>query len=243
MAALSPLPPPPTRRALFALAGAILVQLTSTRLAVAWLVDDGSGDGMAAAEPVSFLLAFLVVPALLTLAWIWFATVWAEPAGWRGIGFVGRPADSLSLGVATGGGTVVLSIAIVAMLAPLLGEPRGPPLPVPLDEALGQPGFVVLFAFAAIVVAPLTEEVLFRGVLYGWLRQHLSWRLAALLAALVHALLHGDPAAMPALTAVFFVYAWSYERRGSLWTPLIAHATHNAIILVLSVTATQGASG
>ncbi len=233
----------PPRQALFALSGAILVQLTSTRLAVAWLVDDGTGDGIADAAPVSFLLAFLIVPALLTLAWIWFATVWAEPDGWRGIGFVGRPGEGLSLGVATGGGTVVLSIAIVAMLAPLLGEPRGPPLPVPLDEALGQPGFVVLFAFAAVVVAPLTEEVLVRGVLYGWLRQRLSWRPAALLAAMAHALLHGDPAALPALTAVFFVYAWSYERRGSLWTPLIAHATHNAIILVLTVTATAGALG
>lgn len=236
MAGLTTPPGLPMRQALVAAIGAVLVQLAGSRL----LLRLAGGDGSLLADPSGFVLAFLVVPALLSLAWIWFVAVWREPDGWRRIGFTGQPRASLGLGLLAGAGSVLLSMTVVALLTPLLGEPQGPPLPVPLPVALGRPGFAVLFAVAAIVLAPLAEEALFRGVLYGWLRRRLSPVQAGLAAALSHALLHGDPAATPALTAVFLVYVWSYERSGSLWVPVIAHSLHNGTILLLALAATSG---
>ena len=84
-----------------------------------------------------------------------------------------------------------------------------------------------------VVLAPLMEEMIFRGLLFGWLRRHLGLWQAAALAALGHAILHFDLGALPGLFALFLFLAWIYEYSQRLWVPAIIHAVHNFAVLQL----------
>ena len=79
-----------------------------------------------------------------------------------------------------------------------------------------------------IVLAPIFEEVAFRGVLFGTLRKKFSWGWSAVLSAGIFALAHGY--GVLGFVAVFWsgaLWALSYEKTGSLWPGIIAHCAGN----------------
>jgi membrane protease YdiL (CAAX protease family)/uncharacterized RDD family membrane protein YckC len=91
---------------------------------------------------------------------------------------------------------------------------------------------VVLIA----VLAPIAEEIFFRGMLFGGLRKRLSTFPAAAISALVFGALHATTGitAVPPLIVFGFVLALLYERTGSLVPGMIAHALNNALALALA---------
>lgn len=90
-----------------------------------------------------------------------------------------------------------------------------------------------------ITVAPLAEEVFFRGLLYSALRQRLPIAVAAVVQAIVFGLAH--PFSLPQAAAVAFVglgLALVYEWRKTLVAPVFMHAFQNSLgfaILTLTV--------
>ena len=104
-------------------------------------------------------------------------------------------------------------------------------------------------AAMAVFLAPLVEEPLFRGGVFGTVRRKSrAWAyiLSAGLFALYHvwqyAAAYGDPLYL--LMAVEYLPAgvalcWAYERTGSIWSPIFLHAMVNAMSL-LSLKAVQG---
>jgi len=101
-------------------------------------------------------------------------------------------------------------------------------------------GVSLLVGFGAVVLAPMIEEVLFRGLLYRWLRQRLPVGAAALLSALLHAGLHFDPAAIPRFTVTFVLFALLYEKTRSLWCPILAHGGHNLVAVASAFLLPEG---
>jgi membrane protease YdiL (CAAX protease family) len=98
------------------------------------------------------------------------------------------------------------------------------------DMAWGPPAMVAAGLAGAIVFAPILEEIVFRGLLFGTLRNGLGWPLAAALSAAVFALAHGYGSlgfASVFLSGVLWAYA--YEATGSLLPGIIAHAVNNII--------------
>ena len=87
-----------------------------------------------------------------------------------------------------------------------------------------------------VVVAPIAEEIFFRGMLFGGLRKRLSTFPAAAISALVFGALHAttEITAVPPLIVFGFMLALLYERTGSLVPGMIAHAFNNALALALS---------
>ena len=75
------------------------------------------------------------------------------------------------------------------------------------------------------------EEIIFRGLLFGWLRGRFGLWNAGTLAAVADAAIHFDPGALPGLFVLFLFLAWSYEVSHSLWVPIIIHGLHNFIVL------------
>lgn len=96
---------------------------------------------------------------------------------------------------------------------------------------------VVLVGIAAIVVAPLIEEMFFRRMLLDWLRRHTPVTIAVLVTAACFALVHVLP---PAMLYVGLVGLWMTGLRvwsGALWHPVILHAANNALATVIVLTA------
>jgi len=99
---------------------------------------------------------------------------------------------------------------------------------------LGQPVYFLTMVLGIAVLSPLMEEIVFRGLLFGWLRRRFSLWNAAGLAALAHGIMHFDLGAMPGLFALFLFLAWIYEYSESLWVPSIIHGIHNLVVLQMA---------
>jgi membrane protease YdiL (CAAX protease family) len=88
-----------------------------------------------------------------------------------------------------------------------------------------------------VVFAPVFEELAFRGLLFGVLRRRFTWAPAALISAGIFAAAHGY--GFIGFMSVFWsglVWAWIYERTGSLLPGMMAHAVNN-LMVCLSVIA------
>lgn len=84
------------------------------------------------------------------------------------------------------------------------------------------------------ILAPVSEEILFRGFLYGGLRERLSRIPAALIAGVIFGALHAltGLSAVPPLIFFGFVLCLLYEKTGSIWPPILLHMINNSIALL-----------
>jgi len=88
------------------------------------------------------------------------------------------------------------------------------------------------YAVLAVVLAPLFEEFIFRGLVFRGLRQTMGVSGAVLVSALVFAVVHPVASFVPVF-GLGVAAALAYERTGWLLSPLLAHATYNAAVLLL----------
>jgi len=88
-----------------------------------------------------------------------------------------------------------------------------------------------LFAWAA-VMAPVVEEMYFRGRLLDAFGVRLGAGWAAVISSLAFAAIHGIPAFFPAYLVFAFVLIALRRRTGGLTAPIIAHVINNAFALL-----------
>ena len=93
------------------------------------------------------------------------------------------------------------------------------------------PALFTVAVTRACILAPLGEELLFRGALFGWLRRRLNAVLTIMLTAALFAIIHMMPVVFP-LTFVFGLGAgWVRERTGST-TPFFLMHVLNSVALI-----------
>ena len=158
---------------------------------------------------------------------------------WRGLGLSLEPRHVGQLGLAV--------LAVVA--AGLVGEWVLGRIAEPLnlishwtewfdaDLVWGTPPTLIVSLMEYVIFAPVFEELAFRGLLFGVFRRRFQWRTAAMLSAALFAIAHGY--GLIGFLSVFWsgvIWAWAYERTGSLWPGMIAHAVNN-LLVCLSVMA------
>ena len=88
---------------------------------------------------------------------------------------------------------------------------------------------IVLFVILAVVLAPLFEEVFFRGFLFRGFASSWGWVAGACVSAAVFGIAHLQLDVFVPLFALGFALAWVYKRTGSLWTAIAFHALFNAL--------------
>ena len=101
------------------------------------------------------------------------------------------------------------------------------------SDAVGQGdwGRLVAPILLAVVVAPLTEEFVFRGYLYGVVRRYLGPITAIVLTSAIFAVIHFNLLSLPSLFILAICFALAYEATGSLLVPMAMHAIFNALNL------------
>lgn len=166
---------------------------------------------------------FVIVPGLLWIAirrLPWRVTLGLYPIGWRAalwsalIGLVCWPVVA---------GMAVLVEWVLSLIGP------GPEFPWPT-------GWLESAIYAAVftVLAPITEEPIFRGfVLRAWLRRGTVPGLV--LAGFLFALLHAQMTVVVPVTLLGIVLGLLAQRTGSTYSSMIAHASYNAIAAVFVV--------
>lgn len=136
--------------------------------------------------------------------------------------------QSIPIGVMVGVGALVLAAIVGALTLGLLG------FEMPEDELMSalasSNGFIVAaLALPVIIVAPIGEELFFRGHLFRWSASRCGLAYAYVLTAMIFALSHVNPYGIPSYFTMGLILAWSYDRWRTLAVPMMAHATINAI--------------
>lgn len=97
-----------------------------------------------------------------------------------------------------------------------------------------QSGWSLFFLLLlAVVVAPLVEETLFRGILLPVLMKKMSPGTAIVISSAFFALIHQHLPSMVPLFALAVVLALLYIYSGSLWTSIVLHAVFNGVSICL----------
>lgn len=161
----------------------------------------------------------------------------------RAIVGITRPMRRLVLlGLGVGLASVVVNALLGAFVVLITGTQDAPEQAL-FGDALAGGSRMLLAVVAAGILAPLVEEVLFRGLLYRALRRRQSVALAAVLSSLAFAVIHTEivvsqPLALINLTLLAVLWAVLYERTGSLVVPIVAHSVFNLMsigqVLLLS---------
>ncbi|MEK7448482.1 MAG: CPBP family intramembrane glutamic endopeptidase, partial [Planctomycetota bacterium] len=125
---------------------------------------------------------------------------------------------------------LVVMLIFSNLLVERFGEP--PDIKIIMEFLSPQYGFRhVLSGFLMIaVIAPVAEEIFFRGFLQGALRRRLSFWPAIIISALFFALLHFRFAAGPFLFTFGLLLGYLYEKTQSLIPVITVHLVHNSII-------------
>lgn len=121
-------------------------------------------------------------------------------------------------------------------------------LPVARQDLVGMfagadsPAVLAVMIVLAVVVAPVTEELVFRAGLFRLLRPRTPRWIALLGPSVFFALLHVNwntlqgLASLAPLVVLAVVFSLAYERTGHIGTPVVAHACFNlnTIVVILS---------
>ena len=101
------------------------------------------------------------------------------------------------------------------------------------DDFYDHAAVVALTGIAIVFMAPIAEEIFFRGFIFGGLRRYLNLPIAGLLSGGLFALAHGDLGLILPFAGVGLVLAYLYERSGTLWAPIGVHFVFNSVSFLL----------
>lgn len=105
-----------------------------------------------------------------------------------------------------------------------------------LSEGLSLPfGTLAALLIAAVVIAPIAEELLFRGLFYRFLKSRIRPHFAMVISSVCFGAIHYNMVAFIPLTFLGMVLVRAYERTGSLKVPILMHALFNANMTLLAL--------
>lgn len=189
-----------------------------------------SGFGMG--EAGFFLFAFLI-QFLTTIGLVYFFAIvlpggsWADlgirNAGWR---------KTLSYGILGG-----LFLMILVILLGILIQQFQPELPPQYYEQMLRSAdkltVVLLIILAGAVLAPLSEELFYRGMVYPVFRSKLGPCWGAILAGLVFGMVHWDLWRAIPLAVGGAILCYIYEKTNSTLVTTIAHGVWNGVMSLI----------
>lgn len=110
---------------------------------------------------------------------------------------------------------------------------EGPQEAVQLFQGTGGVGMKVVFIFSVVILAPLVEETVFRGFVYGVLKRYTDAPFAALTSSLMFAIIHMHVGSLLPLWLLALLLCAAYEITGCLLAPILLHMIFNGVSIAL----------
>ena len=193
-------------------------------------------------------LAVNVVLTLIVGQYVAFAGLAVAYLAWRGfdrsgiVSYLGVRRPSLKeLGLVVAGWvTILITVLVVSTVIQFLGTETATNQSA--EVAMDNPTIIPLFIVAMFLVVGPCEEILYRGVVQGRLRESLPAAPAIVIASAVFAVIHvmaltgGISGRLTTVAVLFFpslVFGAVYEYTGNIVVPALLHSLHNAVIFTL----------
>lgn len=170
---------------------------------------------------------FLVLWEMVLILPAWWLTVHKYQLNWDSLGI--RKFDLTSLAIGCG---LMVFTYLFNFLYNLALLSRGVQSNFDVSDIFNISNSPWLIFLAGIVIAPLVEEIFFRGFLFTGLREKYGWIPAALISAALFAAVHLQPLTMPPIFLMGLIFAYLYQRTESIWPAVIMHFSINTVGLI-----------
>jgi len=148
----------------------------------------------------------------------------------------------LPLGAAGGAHIAIVAYSVVLSVA---GADAAVPKQEDLDQLFSNPAILPLTGLATVIMAPLAEEIFFRGFIFGGLVRPFGLVGAMIASGFIFGAFHIQSADSVGLLLPFglvgMLFAWLYYRTGSILPSMAAHFLFNLVSFV--AIAAMGRSG
>lgn len=145
---------------------------------------------------------------------------------------VGLSRNKLTLNAAVAGFTIFFLIFLIEIAASLISALTGVQLPTNVQQVLQQ--MPLYFLIFTVFIAPLNEEIFFRGFLVS--------RFGIILPSALFAFLHWDYNSITELLAAFIfalLASYAFKKTKSLYPSLVAHILVNGFAVAAFIFASQ----
>jgi len=123
--------------------------------------------------------------------------------------------------------TVIGELGFVAESQPVIDWLTRPETPVATR---------IVIIFCAVIVAPVIEEVIFRGILFPAVLRNNSFVLSALLVGCIFSLIHFHAPSFLSILMLNMFFCAGYSLTGSLITPIVMHMIFNGTATFIALT-------
>lgn len=189
------------------------------------LTDDAdvSSTDVTVATGIIFLISSAIGYGLQYFA-AWLFSVRGAPQRWRAWGFR-RPTAAFFW-------TIPVTLVAAYVVSYANDAIFSPPQQDIVDAFPPTAGGIVLFTIVAVVMAPLAEELYFRGFVFKGFANSWGWAWGAAASGAIFSLAHLQLTLFLPLFALGFGLAWVYHHTGSLWTSVTLHAIFNGVAVL-----------
>jgi uncharacterized protein len=208
-------------------------------LVALWLI---GGRLLSKAKPfldtrtLTYLSGFTIqaILALVIMSLSWFKGFKLKDLGYKSVGLI-----EAAKSVLKAYGLVWVCMILYANALMFFGF--SPPEQNTYTFLFSQKGlFIILNLLLAVVFAPIFEETMFRGVIYGSLRSKLGVWPAALLSGAIFSGVHFEVYGFLPRLVLGVLLALLFEKYKSLYPSMCLHATHNGVLFLLALKSVAG---
>jgi uncharacterized protein len=184
-----------------------------------WLSKDAANAGLIFANELLLVVAVIV---------------WIRRRYRVGLSALGLRGSIADVGVGVGFGflgylaAAIIGGVLIEIVQSVVNHAVEQPEQIPIDGPISTP-LLALIGVSVVIIAPIAEEMLFRGIIFKGLRNWAKPGAAFLLSALFFAVAHLYPLIIPPIFVLGILLAMLVERRGSLVASIAAHITFNSI--------------
>lgn len=159
----------------------------------------------------------LLIPIGIIFLW--------RKVSWKELGFKRFKSNNLALGCG-----LLVAVYVVVIINNLVMIALGIATQADvISEILGEIDAPYLFAFVTAIVAPITEEIFFRGFLFKGFREKYGWVNALMFSSIIFALFHGQIATLIPTFLLGALFAYMVQRTESIYPGMILHFAVNAM--------------
>jgi membrane protease YdiL (CAAX protease family) len=171
--------------------------------------------------------AFITLGEAIAVPVVWYFGPGRHRSGWKTLGFRRARLEQFLLGC-----TFLLAMFMFNYVFSLFLLLFDTSIQPGLNAMIADARFPLWLIGASVLVAPISEEILFRGFVFGGLEARYGWKKAAFFSSLIFAGLHFQPTAFLPLLFIGLLLCLLYYWTDSLWPGVIVHASMNLLAVL-----------